>query len=104
MINKSSFGGYLTAWHEAGSGGQKIVLLHCSLAHGGAWKGVMKLLSPDFKLYAPDLPGQGQSQDWDQKILFGIIPNAINLGSQINIWDPELELSKYCFFPNLPLP
>lgn len=70
LINKSSFGGYLTAWHEAGSGGQKIVLLHCSLAHGGAWKGVMKLLSPDFKLYAPDLPGQGQSQDWDQKILF----------------------------------
>ena len=46
------------------------MVLHCALAHGGAWKGVMKLLSPDFKLYAPDLPGQGQSQDWDQKILF----------------------------------
>lgn len=86
LIKQSVFGEYFTSWHEMGLGTEKVVFLHCSLAHGGAWKGVMDRLSPDFKLYAPDLPGHGQSQDWDQKIIFQdqSLITTIGLLKQIN--------------------
>ena len=70
MNQTASFGGYKTAWQEAGLGGPEMVLLHCSLAHGGAWNGVIEQLSGKFKMFAPDLPGQGKSQDWNEDVLF----------------------------------
>ena len=70
MNQTASFGGYKTAWQEAGLGGPEMVLLHCSLAHGGAWNGVIERLSGKFKMFAPDLPGQGKSQDWNEDVLF----------------------------------
>ncbi|MBC8409010.1 MAG: hypothetical protein H8E12_09855 [Rhodobacteraceae bacterium] len=44
MNQTASFGGYKTAWQEAGLGGPEMVLLHCSLAHGGALNGVIEQL------------------------------------------------------------
>jgi len=70
-LNKlASFGGYETSWYEVGQNGPKLVLLHCSLAHGGAWAGVSERLSSTYKIFVPDLPGQGKSQDWDENVLF----------------------------------
>ena len=48
-----------------GSGPEPALALHCSLAHGGEWAGVMEFLMDDLTLAAPDLPGHGKSADWD---------------------------------------
>jgi lipase len=51
------------AWREAGSGAPAL-LLHCTLAHSGAWSGVMARLSDRLAMRAPDLPGHGRT-DFD---------------------------------------
>jgi lipase len=47
-----------------GAGRRVALALHCSLAHGGAFQGLAAAL-PGATLVAPDLPGHGQSADWD---------------------------------------
>uniref|UniRef100_UPI00025590A6 alpha/beta fold hydrolase n=1 Tax=Oceanicola sp. S124 TaxID=1042378 RepID=UPI00025590A6 len=47
---------------------RKVLMLHCSLAHGGAWSGVARALSVagvPVQARAMDLPGHGRSADWD---------------------------------------
>lgn len=57
--------GHPTHWRVLDRGGARPVLaLHCSLAHGGAWAGLAAGLS-GVEVTAPDLPGHGQSGDWD---------------------------------------
>jgi pimeloyl-ACP methyl ester carboxylesterase len=46
-----------------GTGPRPVLALHCSLAHGGAWRAVATHLR-DCRLLAPDLPGHGMSPDW----------------------------------------
>lgn len=48
-------------WREQGTGARDMLLLHCSLAHSGAWKGVMDRLDGFFHMRAMDLPGHGRS-------------------------------------------
>lgn len=52
-------------WQVFGTGDRPVLALHCSLAHGGAWAGVAARLGPDVTVTAPDLPGHGQTADWD---------------------------------------
>lgn len=47
-----------------GGGPRKVLALHCSLAHGGAWAGVAACLT-GVTLMAPDLPGHGSHPLWD---------------------------------------
>ncbi|WP_173485287.1 MULTISPECIES: alpha/beta fold hydrolase [unclassified Aliiroseovarius] len=64
-MSKESFSGTQTFWTRMGQGSREALLLHCSLAHSGAWRGVARLLDDDLSMLAPDLPGHGQSGDWD---------------------------------------
>lgn len=48
-----------------GSGPRRALALHCTMAHGGAWGGVAKVLGDRMTLIAPDMPSHGQSADWD---------------------------------------
>lgn len=49
-----------------GSGtGAPALLLHCSLAHAGAWSGVAGHLGAALRMTAMDLPGHGRAPDWD---------------------------------------
>ncbi|MCI2395268.1 alpha/beta hydrolase [Aliiroseovarius sediminis] len=57
--------GHPTYWHRAGQGAREALLVHCSLAHSGAWRGVERVLSEQLKMLALDLPGHGRSADWD---------------------------------------
>lgn len=41
------------------------MLLHCALASAHAWDRVMALLAGEMSMIAMDLPGHGQSGDWD---------------------------------------
>ncbi|QFS84287.1 Haloalkane dehalogenase [Roseivivax sp. THAF40] len=49
------------------SGGAPALALHCALAHGGAWKGVVNDLGDRLSVTAPDMPGHGKSDDWDRR-------------------------------------
>ncbi|MBF9046203.1 alpha/beta fold hydrolase [Rhodobacterales bacterium LSUCC0031] len=49
--------GFARTW---GQGGEAALLLHCSLAHSGAWDGVARALSDRLRLTAPDLVGHGR--------------------------------------------
>lgn len=50
--------------HVLGTGPRRALALHCSLAHGRVWAGLSRAL-PGLTLHAPDLPGHGESPDWD---------------------------------------
>ncbi len=58
-------GGVETCWTEYGSGARDALLLHCSLAHHGAWQRVASALGDMFRFTAFDFPGHGQSAHWD---------------------------------------
>ena len=49
--------GFARHW---GQGGEAALLLHCSLAHSGAWDGVARALAERLRLSAPDLVGHGR--------------------------------------------
>lgn len=53
-------GGRRLAWREGGAGAPAL-LLHCALAHSGAWAGVMARLGDRLAMRAPDLPGHGRT-------------------------------------------
>jgi len=57
--------GIAVHWQEYGAGARPVLALHCSLARGSAWSGVAARLGADVTVTAPDLPGHGQSGDWD---------------------------------------
>ena len=48
------------------AGGAPALLLHCSLAHSGAWSGVAGHLGCLLDMTAMDLPGHGRSPPWDR--------------------------------------
>jgi lipase len=56
-------GGRRVAWREAG-GGEPALLLHCGLAHSGAFGPLMARLGDRLAMRALDLPGHGGT-DWD---------------------------------------
>lgn len=56
-------------YHEAGAEDAPLVIFaHCSLGHGGLWKGVMNALSDEWRCIATDLPGHGRSGRGDVSI------------------------------------
>lgn len=59
--------GFPTHWRTFGDGPENGLLLHCALAHSGAWRGVASTLSARLSMLAPDMPGHGKSADWDQR-------------------------------------
>lgn len=54
-----------THTRKFGSGTRKALLVHCSLAHSGAWRPVATALDADLDMLAFDLPMHGKSGDWD---------------------------------------
>lgn len=49
-------------WDKGGA--RPVLALHCSLAHAGAWSGLVDHLS-GVTVTALDQPGHGRAQDWD---------------------------------------
>ncbi len=56
--------GFPTYWTTKGAGTRDALLIHCSLAHHGAWNGVIAALDGQARFTAFDLPGHGHSGDW----------------------------------------
>lgn len=58
---KDCRGGFPTYWTQLGQGPRPALLLHCSLAHSGAWGGFAAELDDFLRMTAFDLPGHGRS-------------------------------------------
>lgn len=54
-----------TYWDRAGHGARVALMIHCSLAHSGAWRELRSALADDVTTLAYDLPGHGKSGAWD---------------------------------------
>jgi lipase len=54
----------LHVWGDAGA--PEVYLLHCTLAHGGAWKRLARRLSGRFHMVAPDMVGHGAGPPGDR--------------------------------------
>lgn len=50
-----------------GHGPRKVLALHCTIAHGGAWRGLVAALENEITLTAPDMLSHGRSPDWDKQ-------------------------------------
>ncbi|QYX57708.1 alpha/beta hydrolase [Roseovarius sp. SCSIO 43702] len=53
-----------TYWTTFGQGPRAAVMIHCSLAHSGAWGPLARHLSGALTMTAFDLPGHGRSGGW----------------------------------------
>ncbi|MCR9126657.1 MAG: alpha/beta hydrolase [Rhodobacteraceae bacterium] len=50
-----------------GSGARKVLALHCTLAHSGAWKSLARAMEGDgVAVTAMDMPSHGRSPMWDE--------------------------------------
>ncbi|MBT3139625.1 alpha/beta hydrolase [Ruegeria litorea] len=50
---------------QLGSGPRQVLVIHCTIAHSGAWKGVAGRLDKEATFTAFDMLSHGQSPDWD---------------------------------------
>ena len=48
-----------------GHGPRRVLAVHCSLAHSGAWRGLAEVLAEEITLTAFDMLSHGRSPDWD---------------------------------------
>lgn len=48
-----------------GQGGRRVLALHCTMAHSGAWRGLAAELGDIAGFTAPDMFSHGRSPDWD---------------------------------------
>ena len=59
--------GFETYWTCFGQGPRNALLIHCALASCGAWGAVARQLSGALSMTAFDMPGHGNSADWDNR-------------------------------------
>ncbi|MHA6264922.1 alpha/beta fold hydrolase [Arenibacterium sp. CAU 1754] len=50
-----------------GTGPRKVLALHCTIAHAGAWRALANAMADEITLIAPDMLSHGKSPDWDKK-------------------------------------
>lgn len=70
-------GGFPTFWQKMGQGPRPALLIHCSLAHSGAWASVMAHLGDMLTATAFDLPGHGRSGAWQGEGDFHDLSTAV---------------------------
>lgn len=75
-----SAGGAMTHFLRAGHGPEDALFLHCMLAEARAWDGVMAKLPTELSMLTMDLPGHGQSEDWDTARDYGEMAAAMAYG------------------------
>ena len=54
--------------HRFGAAPREALALHCTLAHGGAWRGLGDALQSELTLIAPDLPAHGRAGNPDASV------------------------------------
>lgn len=62
---------------QMGNGASRALLIHCMLAHSGAWTQMMARLNDVLSATAFDLPGHGRSGPWDKRGDYQTVATAI---------------------------
>lgn len=90
------YAGRDTAVRSWPGGPGRALMVHCSLAHSGAWKGVAGYLSASHECRAFDLPGHGRSAPWDFE---GGYQNAVvqQMREMIAEWQAPVDLVGHSF-------
>src|SRR5687768_8788449 len=65
---------------EAGAGGEVIVLLHGGTGGGANWFRILPLLSPRYRVLAPDFPGFGLSERVEPVPPMGVVAADVIAG------------------------
>ena len=55
-------------WRVDGTGARDVFLIHCTMAHSGAWKGLFPYLADDCRMVSFDMPGHGRSGLQDKSV------------------------------------
>ena len=50
-----------------GHGARRVLALHCTIAHSGAWRGLAGVMEDEATFVTPDMLSHGRSPDWDGK-------------------------------------
>lgn len=50
---------------DLGEGGRRVLAIHCTLGHSGAWRGLAQAMGREARFTAFDLLSHGRSPDWD---------------------------------------
>lgn len=69
--------GFPTFWTTCGTGRRAALMIHCSLAHSGAWAGLARCLDQHATMTAFDMPGHGRSAPWDGRDEYQKVSTAI---------------------------
>ena len=73
-------------FREAGTG-PGVVCLHSNASTSGQWRGLQELLSPTFRVFAPDLYGAGKSPEWPPD-------RVISLRDEVALIEPVLAMAQ----------
>lgn len=76
-----------------GTGDRPALALHCTMAFGGAFKGLSQAL-PELTLTAPDMPSHGRSADWDEVSDFA---DTVFAGSLAAMADAPMDVIGHSF-------
>ena len=68
---------------DAGAG-SAVVCIHSNASTSGQWRGLIELLSPKYRVMAPDSYGSGKSPDWPSE-------RVIRLSDEVELIQPVLE-------------
>jgi len=69
-------------FRETGTG-PGVVCLHANASTSGQWRGLLELLAPTFRVFAPDLYGAGKSPEWPPD-------RVISLRDEVALIEPVL--------------
>ncbi|EAQ05119.1 hydrolase, alpha/beta fold family protein [Pseudooceanicola batsensis HTCC2597] len=91
-----TYAGHATALRHWPGGPGRALLVHCSLAHSGAWKGVAAHLAETHDCRAFDLPGHGRSGPWDRR---GVYQDTVcaQMREMIAEWEAPVDLIGHSF-------
>ncbi|WP_407495161.1 alpha/beta fold hydrolase [Pseudooceanicola sp. MF1-13] len=95
-MNFQTFAGHRTATRRWEGGPGRALLVHCSLAHSGAWKGVASYLTDTHDCRAFDMPGHGSSAEWDGQGIYQDVVCA-QIRGMIDEWDAPVDLIGHSF-------
>ena len=90
------YAGHETALRSWPGGPGRALMVHCSMAHSGAWKGVAGHLAATHECRAFDLPGHGRSGPWDGK---GVYQDTVcqQMREMIADWQAPVDLIGHSF-------
>lgn len=95
-MKSKEYAGHATALRTWNGGPGRALMVHCSLGHSGAWKGVADYLIPSHGCRAFDLPGHGRSAAWDGK---GVYQDTVcaQIRGIIADWQAPVDLIGHSF-------